>query len=571
MQEDDSKKMLRMSQEITALKSELASVKSALDNSLFYTRIVENLPLNLVCKDREGVLIYANSKYCEQKGLPLSDLVGKTSYDLDTTDFAKNFRYMDEEVILSGQAYTYYEDLSEGAAEHKHAQVIKTPICDDAGDITGVLSLFWDITEFKKIELALRESEKKYRSVIENIQDVFYRTDTSGKLTMVSPSFLKVLGYTSFDQVIGRAMTSFYCNPLEYCNVLRALEKNGKSKEYEATLLKQDGSRVIVSKNSNYYFDSSGKLMGVEGTFRDVTERNQAYEALRKAKREMEIAYIRLQEVDNMKTKFVSMVTHELRTPLTSILGFAEMIRHKLEQHIYPHFTSDSRHEDQILQKIFRDIHIIISESERMSALINDTLDITKLEAGKITWNKQPIDIGETLERAVATTSPLFIGRQVSLIRQVETNLPRVEADEDRIVQVFINLISNALKFTSKGTICCKVKRCDNALQISVNDTGIGIPMSGHERIFDAYTQLGDSLTNKPKGSGLGLSICKQIIEHHGGKIWVKSKESHGSSFIFTLPIADDSNSLTKLDHANSAEEVHNTGRLKLRLVHKKA
>ena len=183
-----------------------------------------------MCKNLEGVFTYANSKYCAYKGLSLTELTGKTNFSLYDTPHAEMYRSMDENVIKYGKDYTYFEEYSTGKDECKQAQVIKTPIFDDSGTISGVLSLFWDITEFKKVEQALRESEEKYRSVIENIQDVFYRTDTSGKLTMVSPSFLKVLGYTSFDQVINRAMTSFYLNPLEYCHVLRALEKTGESK-----------------------------------------------------------------------------------------------------------------------------------------------------------------------------------------------------------------------------------------------------------------------------------------------------------------------------------------------------
>lgn len=253
-------------------------------------------------------------------------------------------------------------------------------------------------------------------------------------------------------------------------------------------------------------------------------------------------------EVDRMKTDFISTVSHELRTPLTSVLGFAKIIKKKLDDVVFPTITSDDKKVQRTVRQVEENIDIIVSEGLRLTALINDVLDIAKMEAGKVDWREESIHIEEVMERAMAATSALFQAKKLSLVQEVEPNLPTLLGDGDRLIQVVINLLSNAVKFTDEGTITCRAVRQKNTIQVSVIDTGGGIAPEDQEKVFEKFKQVGNTLTDKPKGTGLGLPICKQIVEHHGGKIWVESELGQGSAFSFTLPLPSTIEQIRQID-----------------------
>jgi CheY-like chemotaxis protein len=182
---------------------------------------------------------------------------------------------------------------------------------------------------------------------------------------------------------------------------------------------------------------------------------------------------------------------------------------------------------------------VVVSEGERLTKLIDDVLDLAKIEAGKFTWNMSSVPISEVIDRATAATASLFEAKKLKLIRNIEPALPAVTGDQDRLIQVVINLISNAVKFTDEGSVTCSARLDRGELVVSVTDSGIGIAPADQPKVFEKFKQVGDTLTDKPKGTGLGLPICKEIVEHHGGHIWVESESGKGSTFSFTLPIAE--------------------------------
>ena len=252
---------------------------------------------------------------------------------------------------------------------------------------------------------------------------------------------------------------------------------------------------------------------------------------------ELKLAYAELKQLDDMKSNFLSTVSHELRTPLTSILGFAQLIQKKLEGLIFPEISTSNPRVTKAINQTTNNIGIIISEGQRLTDLINDLLDLAKMESGKTEWRNEPLALKELISRAVNSSESLWAGKDLELIIDVEDNLPAVPGDPDRILQVLLNLLSNAVKFTYHGAITCRANYLGNQLVVSVSDTGIGIPLKDQAMIFEKFKQIGDTLTEKPQGTGLGLPICQQIIEHHGGQMWVESTSGKGSSFFFTLPL----------------------------------
>ena len=172
-----------------------------------------------------------------------------------------------------------------------------------------------------------------------------------------------------------------------------------------------------------------------------------------------------------------------------------------------------------------------------MADLVKDMLDLAKIEAGKLEWDMRPLSVTDLIDRAATTTSYLFDEKDLILLKDYEAGLPEVVGDRDSLIRVMLNLISNAVKFTQQGTVTCRVRQHNAQIRISVIDTGMGIAAEDHARVFEKFAQAGDPHTGRSKGTGLGLPISKQIVEHHGGQIWLESEMGKGSTFSFTLPL----------------------------------
>jgi signal transduction histidine kinase len=239
------------------------------------------------------------------------------------------------------------------------------------------------------------------------------------------------------------------------------------------------------------------------------------------------------------KSAFLSSVSHELRTPLTSVLGFTKIIQKRLEETILANVQADDHKIQRAIGQVRENLGIILTEGDRLTAMINDVLDLAKIEAGKVDWKSEPVAVAEVIERATAATTALFAAKGLALVKDVPANLPETHGDRDRLIQVVINLISNAVKFTEKGSVTCRVRQVAprGEIVVSVMDTGLGIAPDDQRKVFERFVQVGDTLTDKPRGTGLGLPICREIVEHHGGRIWVESQPGQGSTFSFTLPI----------------------------------
>jgi signal transduction histidine kinase len=236
-------------------------------------------------------------------------------------------------------------------------------------------------------------------------------------------------------------------------------------------------------------------------------------------------------------SEFVANASHELRTPLTHIYGFAKGCMKDLHRYIFPKVEAADRRTQRALDEVTESLEIIVDEGERMSNLIKDMLDLAKIEAGKLEWDMRPLSVVALIERATATTAYLFDQKKLKLTKDYETDLPEVVGDWDSLIRVMLNLLSNAVKFTDQGSVTCRARERDGEIVVRVIDTGIGIAPADHARIFEQFAQAGDPRTGRSRGTGLGLPISKQIVEHHGGRIWVESELGKGSTFSFTLPV----------------------------------
>ncbi len=313
------------------------------------------------------------------------------------------------------------------------------------------------------------------------------------------------------------------------------LDINAQADAVLVDFAERELSGAIGSASARVMISSvvQGEALSMEGVMKILDEASHVIEyshKLENKSRELEAATKglreaneRLKELDRMKDEFVSIVSHELRTPLTAIRALAEILRDN------PELEREKR------QKFLGNV---VKESERLTRLINQILDMAKIEAETAEWVPEQIDLRELIEEGFVSTDQLFIERSVKLNKELPSEPVLVKVDRDRLVQVVINLLSNAVKFCEKKTGLVKVRLLseDGAARVEVTDNGPGIPLVEQEKIFDKFHQIKDRTKGKPMGSGLGLTICQHIIERHGGKIWVESRENQGASFIFTLP-----------------------------------
>jgi PAS domain S-box-containing protein len=385
--------------------------------------------------------------------------------------------------------------------------------------------------------------------------------DETWRVTYGNPAAEDIFAMAASD-MIGRDIREIHVR----CGVDRGALTRGldavsptKSHDFLFALARSEGRRRYAARVSGIY-DKEGCACGFVLMVRDDTERCQAAESLegltRKLEqlvvertsdltaqaRELEEANERLRGMDEIKSAFLSSVSHELRTPLTSLLGFSKLISRDFAKYFKPLSGSDptlSRRGTRIEENL----RVLSAEGERLARLLNDFLDLSRIESGRMEWRDRPVLLAEVVRHAVAAVSGLFASRpEVDLEMRLPEVSPVVVADPDRLEQVLFNLIGNAAKFTAVGAVTVNLEAPGPGLaRVAVRDTGPGIAAEDRELIFDKFRQVRrDPEGSAPaKGTGLGLAICREIVTHYGGRIWAEPAPGRGAAFVFELPTVD--------------------------------
>jgi signal transduction histidine kinase/CheY-like chemotaxis protein len=313
-------------------------------------------------------------------------------------------------------------------------------------------------------------------------------------------------------------------------------------------LLKQDrvlGIITIQSFEKHAYTEVHLRLLQSLAAYTSIAldnasayrQLNEQEHEIRRLFEEAERARAAAEEADAAKSAFLSTVSHELRTPLTSVLGFAKITKKRLEERIFPAIQSDEPRLRQTMAQVQDNLKVVVSEGERLTKLIDDVLDLAKIESGKLEWHMAPVTLTDIIDHATSATASLFDAKGLALVKDVPLDLPILTGDRDRLIQVVINLISNAVKFTDSGSVTCRAaRRAARSSSASSTRASASAPPTSRRSSRSSSRSATRSPTSR-RAPGSGCPICREIVEHHGGRIWVESEPGAGSTFSFSLPI----------------------------------
>ncbi len=513
-----------------------------------FNLLIDSIPHAVFAKDLQGNFIYGNPTYCNLMGVSQEALIGMDDFDIHTPESAEKFRADDKMVTDTGELFRCVEDNPRLDGKIAQTEVVKAPLRDGQGKTTGMIGMFWDVTEQYNIQRALERSEAKLRQLIEHAPLPICVFTPKGEAMHLNSAFTDLFGPAQENVKDLDHFWRIICpdgalrGPLK-AGLRSCLVKDGGQDEATATYEFQDlsGKRRHIQITAADLQDNLMLIMS------DITQLKEAEEELRQSRenleqtvdkrtRELLEANSRLMESNKFKTMIMSSVSHELRTPLTSILGFAAMIRRDIaaiakERNWSPELPPHAARLDE-------NASIIAKEGKRLKRLIDDLLDLNRIESGEMVWQDQDMDMAQVALDSFKTMLGEFASSPSVMLRQeIPPGPVPVHADPDKVKQVFINLLNNAAKFTEQGEVTVSLSMVDGWAQGCVMDTGPGISEQDIAHIFETYYQ-GSDPNGHCKGAGLGLSISRQIVTRYGGKLWVESTLGRGTSFFFRLPLA---------------------------------
>ena len=503
-----------------------------------FRAIVED-QTDLICRfNPDGELTFVNGAYCRFRGRTKEALLG--------TDFVQTLAGEDRAVPLSyfnalpgdEPAVAFDHKVVDRDGRVRWQQYTVRRLFAEEGQAWEFQAVIQDITQRKQTEQALRGSEEKYRSLVANIPDVVWTVNAKRELTYVSDNVGKILGYTR-EELIGDGGSWWLerTHPNDVAHVklgYKQLFEEGKPLDVEYRFRRREGQWIWLENRAPATQTREG-VRCADGLVSDITQRKRVEAALQQAKEVAEAA-------NRAKSQFLANMSHELRTPLNAIIGFSEMLSDK---------TFGELNERQ-----FKYTNNILSSGRHLLQLINDILDLSKVEAGRLELVRTSFDLATALGNVNAIVKTLANKKGITLEAEVAGELGSILADEAKFKQIMYNLLSNAIKFTPEGgRVTVAVARETDAsvhpglasvfavsgecVKVTVADTGIGIHPRDHERIFFEFEQVDSSYGRQQQGTGLGLALTSKLIQLHGGQIWVESEgiEGKGSRFVFVLPL----------------------------------
>jgi PAS domain S-box-containing protein len=536
---------------LAAAAAERRAAERAVSESEKRFRAIVEDQTDLICRFKpDGLLTFVNEAFCRFHGKRSDQLIGKNFFQtLSEEDAAVPLSFINslppDEPVVSFDHRLHSRDDQVVWHQYRVRRLF-----NENGDTREFQAVIQDITQRKRSEQALRASEEKYRSLIDNIPDVVWTADSNNELIYISGNVDKVLGFGSEEFLeLGTQFWMDRIHPEDAARVRQAYQRlfsSGEKFDVDYRIRRKDGEWIWLHDRALATRLREG-VMCADGIFRDITQRRLAEAAIQQTKDAAEAANL-------AKSQFLANMSHELRTPLNAIIGFSEMLSDKMFGDLNDRQLKYSNN--------------ILNSGRHLLQLINDILDLAKVEAGRVELMRNNFSVAKALSEVQTIVKTLANKKHINLDFFEAPRVPLLFADEAKFKQVMYNLLSNAIKFTPDGGKVLVTAAVQNGndgnlnsavefLKVAVTDTGIGIKPNDQERVFKEFEQVDSSYGRQQQGTGLGLALTKRFVELHGGKIWVESEgiEGKGSTFIFLIPLSKTQGEPTQLTDKPDARD----------------
>jgi PAS domain S-box-containing protein len=492
--------------------------------------------------DDQGRHLYMNVRWDEAFGLNRDEWIGKTAEDLVSPEAAARIRESDHALLAQNVPLEIPEEDVVLQGEHHVWRLFKFPF-RSTGDQRFIGGIALDITKRKEAEAALREVEERLQVVVENLREGLIVADPDGNFLHWNPAALRILGFDDAEE--GRRQQQEFYRYFEIATLedaplaadewpLARVRRGDTLENYEVRVRRRDSNweRLLSYSGALVEYADGHRLAFL--TLSDITERKRAELLLREANEQLEqkveartselrTALVRAEAADRLKSAFLATMSHELRTPLNSIIGFTGIVLQELAGPL----TSEQS----------KQLGMVRGSARHLLALINDVLDLSKIEAGQLEIRNEPFELPEAIERVVASVRPMAEKKGLELRVETDPALHVMVSDQRRVEQILLNLLNNAIKFTNTGTVTLDVDASGSSVRLRVTDTGIGIKAADLDQLFQPFRQIDTGLSRQHEGTGLGLSICRRLCELLGGSIDATSTWTQGSVFTVVLPL----------------------------------
>jgi PAS domain S-box-containing protein len=493
-------------------------------------RITDNMPDMLWAKDLNNRYIFANKAMCEKlfNTKDTNEPVGRNDMFFAIRErsvnpenpnwhtFGEMCRDSEEAVIKSGKT-EHFEEFGNIKNKFLFLDVYKSPLFDEEGSIVGTVGAGRDVTKEKAIEKELLESEELYRKLVSTSPDAINMTDMEGNITFASPKSLELFGYNDDSEIIDRPLINWIApeNREKGIKNFKHIINNGVPLDKEYILIKKDTSYFHGEINASIIRSADQKPKGLIIITRDITDRMQADIAIKERE-------IKLKELNATKDKFFSIIAHDLKSPFNGIIGITNLMK------------EESKRLD--LHTLHQYANMINSSAVQTYRLLENLLNWARIQQGKITFTPSNILLKHLVNEVITLLHENAYQKKIHIIDNTPSNL-KVKIDEGMIETILRNLVSNAIKFTPVGgRIEIQTLKINIGVEISVSDNGVGITKENIQKLFNIDTNYSIPGTEKEKGTGLGLILCKEFAEKHNGEISVESTIGKGSKFTISLP-----------------------------------
>jgi len=478
----------------------------------------------VITNPSNGMIIEVNDSFPRILGYTREEAINRTSLELNIwVDPEERTQLIKR--IQNGKKIRDCEVLLRRRSGEIFPALISIELIDIC-DVRRSVFVIKDISDSKGAEAALKESERKYHSIFTNATEGIFQTSIDGKFISANPALAQIYGYDFPEELMEKFnANSLYVEPKSREQFIEILENKGALLEFEAQIYRRDGKIIWISENARAVRDKKGNLLYYEGTVKDITQRRQTEEALRKSEMQLQQAKEAAEAANRAKSQFLANMSHELRTPLNAILGFTQLMAKN------PAFASGTK-----------ELDIISRSGEHLLALINDVLDMSKIEAGRITLNENNFDLYSLLDTLEEMLRLRAKAKGLQFIFELFPVPQYIRTDEHKLRQVLINLLGNAIKFTEEGGVTLRVNKAltigenSSLIRFAIEDTGRGIANNEIEKLFDPFVQT-DVGRQYQQGTGLGLSISRKFVQLMGGDIIVSSQLGEGSIFQFDIKV----------------------------------